>query len=49
MTVTDSSGRRATWHTDSSGYADVYFKAPAGASGETITVQVGSATCHATL
>ena len=49
VTVTDSSGRRATWHTESSGYADVYFKAPAGASGETITVQVGSATCHATL
>jgi hypothetical protein len=49
VTVTDSSGRQATWHTDSSGHADVYFKAPADASGETITVQLGGATCHSTL
>ena len=49
VTVTDSSGRRATWHTDSSGYADVYFKAPANASGTTVTVHVGDATCHTTL
>jgi hypothetical protein len=49
VTVTDSSGRRATWHTDSSGYADVYFKAPADASGTTVTVHVGGATCHTTL
>ena len=49
VTVTDSSGRQATWHTDSSGHADVYFKAPADASGETITVQLGGATCHTTL
>jgi phosphatidylserine/phosphatidylglycerophosphate/cardiolipin synthase-like enzyme len=49
VTVTDSFGRQATWHTDSSGYADVYFKAPADASGETVTVKVGGATCHATL
>jgi hypothetical protein len=28
ITVTDSSGRHASWHTDSTGYADVYFKAP---------------------
>jgi PLD-like domain len=49
VTVTDSSGREASWHTDSTGYADVYFKAPADASGETVTVQVGSATCHTTL
>ncbi len=48
-TVTDGSGRRATWHTDSSGYADVYFRAPADASGETVTVQVGGVTCHTTL
>jgi len=49
VTVTDSSGRQASWHTDSSGYADVYFKAPANASGETVMVQVGRATCHTTL
>jgi phosphatidylserine/phosphatidylglycerophosphate/cardiolipin synthase-like enzyme len=49
VTVTDSSGRQASWHTDSSGYADVYFKAPANATGETVTVRVGETTCHTTL
>jgi cardiolipin synthase A/B len=49
VTVTDTSDRQATWHTDTSGYADVYFKAPADASGETVTVNVGGATCHTTL
>jgi cardiolipin synthase A/B len=49
VSVTDSSGRQATWHTDTSGYADVYFKAPVDASGETITVNVGGVTCHTTL
>jgi hypothetical protein len=49
VTVTDSSGRRASWHTDSTGYADVYFKAPSSASGETVTAHVGTATCHGRL
>ncbi len=49
VTVTDSSGRRASWHTDSTGYADVYFKAPASASGETVTVHVGTAACRGAL
>jgi hypothetical protein len=49
VTVTDASGRTATWHTDPSGYADVYFHAPADAMGETITARVGSAYCQATL
>jgi hypothetical protein len=48
-TVIDGAGRTATWHTDSSGYADVYFHAPAAAAGETITAHVGGASCHATL
>jgi hypothetical protein len=49
VTVTDGSGREKSWHTDSSGYADVYFKAPADASGEGVTVRVGSASCQTTL
>ena len=49
VTVTDAAGRSASYHTDSSGYADVYFRAPASAAGETVTVHAGPATCHATL
>jgi hypothetical protein len=49
VTVTDQTGRSATWHTDASGYADVYFHAPADAAGETITADVAGASCHATL
>ena len=49
VTVTDSSGRQASWHTDSAGYADVYFKAPASASGETLTAHVGTASCQGRL
>ncbi len=49
VTVTDSSGRQASWHTDSTGYADVYFKAPASAAGETVTVHVGTAACQGQL
>jgi hypothetical protein len=49
VTVTDAAGRTATWHTDSSGYADVYFHASAAAPGETITAHVGGASGHATL
>lgn len=48
-TVTDSSGRSDSYHTSSDGYADVYFKAPKSAAGETITVRVGSAACTAKL
>jgi hypothetical protein len=49
VTVSDDSGRTASYHTDASGYADVYFKAPASAAGETVTVHVGAATCQMTL
>ena len=41
VTVTDAAGRSASYHTDSSGYADVYFRAPASAAGETVTVTPG--------
>lgn len=49
VTVTDAGGGSASWHTDGSGYADVYLRASAGAAGETVTVQVGAATCRAPL
>lgn len=49
VTVTDSSGRSASWHAGASGYADVYFKAPASASNETVHVHVGSASCQTAL
>jgi hypothetical protein len=49
VTVTDTAGRSASWHTDASGYADVYFRAPASAAGETVTARAGGATCQTTL
>ena len=48
-TVTDSSGTTASYHTDASGYADIYLKAPASAAGQKVTVHVGQATCTGTL
>lgn len=48
VTVTGA-GTSTSWHTDSSGYADVYFHASRSAAGEQVTVRVGAATCHATL
>jgi len=49
VTVSGASGPEASWHTDATGYADVYFHAPASASGEEITVVAGAATCSAQL
>lgn len=49
VTATDASGDTKSWYTNSSGYADVYLKAPASAAGETVTVRVGAATCRATM
>lgn len=43
--VTASGGETASYHTDSSGYADVYLHAAQSASGQTVTVTVGRATC----
>lgn len=48
-TVTDGTGRSASWYTNSSGYADLYFHAPRSAAGETIKVDVGAATCSTSL
>jgi hypothetical protein len=49
VTVTAPDGSSASWHTDSSGYADVFLHDDASAAGERVTVRVGGATCHATL
>lgn len=47
QSVTARSGSYShTYHTDSSGYADVYLRGPG--PGDVITVQVGAATCSAT-
>ena len=48
-TVSDAYGHTATWHTDGSGYADVYFKSGGYASGRRITARVGRASCSGTL
>jgi hypothetical protein len=42
-------GTSASWYTDSSGYADVYFHAGRSAAGDQVTVRIGAATCYATL
>jgi hypothetical protein len=42
-------GTSASWYTDSSGNADVYFRAGHSAAGDQVTVSVGAATCYATL
>jgi hypothetical protein len=47
--VTDMYGHSGSWHTDSSGDADVYFNGGRSAAGEQITVRVGPATCTTTL
>jgi hypothetical protein len=48
VTVTGA-GTSASWYTDASGYADVYFHAGASAAGAVVTVRVGGATCRTTL
>ena len=45
VTATASNGASQTWHTDSTGYADVYLYAD---SGDTVRVTVGAATCSTT-
>lgn len=42
-------GETASWHTDGSGYADVYFHAGLSSAGETVTVRAGAASCSTTL
>jgi hypothetical protein len=49
VTVTDSAGDSDRWHTDSAGYADVYFHPRGVAAGRQITARVGTATCYGRL
>jgi hypothetical protein len=49
VTVTGPGGRTATWHTNASGYADVYLNAGSDAAGQTITGRVGNASCQGAL
>jgi hypothetical protein len=49
VTVTDASGHSGSWHTNSSGYADVYFKSGGPAPGREVTARVGRARCSTTL
>ena len=45
VTASASNGASHSWHTDSTGYADVYLDA---AAGDTVKVTVGPATCSTT-
>jgi hypothetical protein len=47
--VTDAAGHSARWHTDGSGYADVYLRAPASEAGHPVTAHVNGASCQDTL
>jgi hypothetical protein len=49
VTVTDAAGHSDSWHTDASGYTDVYFKSGGSAPGRQITARVGQASCSTTL
>jgi hypothetical protein len=49
VTVSDAEGHSRSWHTDGSGYADVYFRAGGRAPGRRITARVGQASCSTTL
>jgi hypothetical protein len=47
--VTASGGTSGSWHTDSSGYADVYLRITGDPAGQHVTASVGSASCSTTL
>jgi hypothetical protein len=49
VTVSDAYGHSASWRTNGSGYADVYFKSGGYAPGRRVTARVGQATCSTTL
>jgi hypothetical protein len=49
VTVADASGHRGSWHTDASGYADVYFHSDGPRPGDRVTAHVGHAACSTTL
>jgi hypothetical protein len=49
VAVTTTGAPTASWHTNSSGYADVYLKASPAAVGQQVTATVGGASCSGTL
>lgn len=49
VTVTAANGTSASWHTDNSGSANVYFQAARADAGARVTVRVGAATCSTAL
>ena len=49
VTVTTSGGGTASWHTDSTGYADVYLHAARSSFGQQVTARVGAASCSTPL
>jgi hypothetical protein len=49
VTVTASGGATASWHTDSSGYADFYLHVTGSPSSQRVTATVGSAACSINL
>lgn len=49
VTVSSADGTTRSWHTDASGYAEVYFPAGYSARGEQVNVVVGPARCSGTL
>src|SRR5437868_10993035 len=49
VVVTDPAGQTARWHTDASGYADVYVRAPGDEAGQAVTARAGRAACQGAL
>lgn len=49
VVVTDAAGDSAHWHTDASGYADVYLRAPADEAGQAVIAHVGGGSCRGAL
>jgi hypothetical protein len=49
VTITTSGGDSASWHTDSTGYADVYLHTRGEVTGERVTATVGGASCSSML
>jgi hypothetical protein len=49
VSMTTSGAPAASLHTDSTGYADVYLKAPRNAAGQRVTATVGAASCSGAL
>jgi hypothetical protein len=49
VVVTDAAGNTARWHTDASGYADVFLRAPADEAGQAVTAHIGGGSCQGAL